>query len=434
MAITRELCGFTPGEADGVRKAIGKKDAEKMAEYATKFVDGAVKSGMDKTRAEMLWETILGFAGYAFNKSHSVEYTLISWVTMWLKVYYPAEFYAAAMTVIEKEEQLTGLVGDAQAKKLQVLPPDLNRSSARIEIEGEDKLFAPFQAVKGISSNVASAIIKLREAAGGRFTVGASGEIPVLDPAVQKATLGRTVVNARHRESLERIGALHSVTGVGRPASHPERLRDRIELLPGFTVDMVKPDRELAVEGLAAIKITRLVSDYRACEGCSLKGAPHPQVRMGAKPKFMVVFDAPTWQEERAGKMLEGSSADVVKAALKGIGLNAADGYYTSLVKSCKPKEQKQLSNEQINGCSQWLKQEIEILKPPIIIAMGSASVRWFAPGIKGSPTDLAGQVVYRKDLDASIIFGLNPGSLYHDPSKVKLVEAAFEKLGQLLA
>lgn len=355
---------------------------------------------------------------------------------MWIKVYYPAEFYAAAMTVIEKEEQLAGLVGDAQSKKLHVLPPDLNKSSNRIEIEGEDKLYAPFQAIKGVSTNVAAAIMKLRERAGGRFTIGASGAgcIPGLEPAVQKEVLGRTVVNARHREALERIGALYSITGEGRAPTHPERLRDRLELLPGFTVDMVKPDRSLMVEGLAAIKITRLVADYQGCEGCSLKGMPHPKVRMGAKPKFMVVFDAPTWQEEREGRMLEGNTLDVIKAALSGIGMSVADGYYTSLVKSAKPKDQKQLSNEQINGCSQWLKQEIEILKPPVIIAMGSNSVRYFAPGIKGSPSDLAGKVIYNKELDASVIFGLNPGSIFHDPSKVKLVEAAFEKLGQLLS
>ena len=76
----------------------------------------SLDDGMNIDRAAMLWENIEGFAAYSFNKSHSVEYTLISWITMWLKVYYPAEFYAAAMTVIEKEDQLTGLVADAQAK------------------------------------------------------------------------------------------------------------------------------------------------------------------------------------------------------------------------------------------------------------------------------------------------------------------------------
>lgn len=393
-----------------------------------------IGGGMPKDRAATLWENVEGFAAYSFNKSHSYEYSLISWITMWLKVYYPAEFYAAAMTVIDKEEKLTSLVGDAQAKKLHVLPPDLNKSSDRIEIEGEDKLYAPFQAVKGISSNVAAAILKLRAHVGGRFTAGEGGAITGLDPSVQKSVLGRTVVNSAAREKLGRVGAFFSVTGEGLTPTHPGRLKERIELMPGFTVDMVKPDRELAVDGLAQIKIANMVREISGCEGCSLKGAPHPTPTMGSRPKFMVVFDSPSWKEERAGRMLEGDSADIIKACLRGIGLNAADGYYTSLVKSTKPKEVKQLTNEMINGCSQWLKQEIEILKPPVIIAMGSASTRFFSPGIKGTPSDLAGKVIYRADLDASVIFGINPGSLYHDPSKVKLIEDAFEKLGQLLA
>jgi DNA polymerase-3 subunit alpha len=392
-----------------------------------------LNDGMAEDRAAILWDNIEGFAAYSFNKSHSYEYSLISWITMWLKTYYPAEFYAAAMTVIDDEAKLTSLVGDAQGKKLHVLPPDLNKSSNRIEIEGEDRLYAPFQAIKGISSNVASAIMKLREFAGGRFSVGAGGDITGLDPKVQKEVLGRTIVNVAIREKLDRVGACFTVTGVGLASTHPSRLKDRIELIPGFTVDMVRPDRELAVDGLAQIKITNMIREMSTCDGCSLRGAPHPTPRMGSRPKFMIVFDTPNWKEERAGKMLEGDSADLIKACLRGVGLNASDGYYTSLVKSAKPKEQKALTNEQINGCSVYLKQEIEILKPPIIIAMGSNAVKWFQPGTKGNPTDLAGKVVYRADIDASVIFGINPGSVYHDATKVKFIEAAFEKLGQLL-
>jgi DNA polymerase-3 subunit alpha len=429
MKVCRVLCGMTPGQADGVRKAMGKKDAVKMAEYKEMFIEGAVKSGMVVSAADMLWETIAGFAGYGFNKSHAAEYTLISWQTMWLKVYYPAEFYAAAMTVIEKEDQLMGLVADAKTRKLQVLPPELNFSSNRIEIVGEDKLYAPFQAIKGISSNVASAIMKLREHAGGMFK-----DMSGLDPAVQKLVIGRTNVNSAHREKLSRVGAFYSIDGVGVAPTHPDRLKDRLELIPGFTVEMVKADRSLTVEHLAKIKITSMIEDIRSCEGCSLKGNPHPLPRMGDAPKFMLVFDSPNWKEERAGKMLEGDAADVVRAALKGIGLKAADGYYTSLVKSTKPKDQKLLSNGQITGCEKWLKQEIEILKPPIIIAMGSNAVRWFSPGIKGNPSELAGKVIFNAELDASIIFGINPGSLFHDPSKVTLVEAIFDKLSELLS
>lgn len=434
MALTRELCGFTPGEADGVRKAIGKKDAEKMAEYGDKFIAGAIKSGMTEYQAKALWENVRGFAAYSFNKSHSYEYTLLSWVTMWIKVHYPAEFYAAAMTVIDKEDQLANLVKDAGKRNIRVLPPDINRSSSRIEIEGDDKLYAPFQAIKGISSNVSSAIVELREKAGGTFKVGVNGEIEGLSPTVQKLHLGRTKVNARAIDSLERVGALYSVSNKGVAATHPDRLRDRLELMPGFTVELVKPDRELNVSSIGKIKITSLIEEVRACEKCSLKGNPHPLPRMGSKPKFMVVFDSPTWQEERAGRMMEGDHADILKAAMKEAGINPADGYYTSLVKSKKPSEAKMLTNEQINGCSEYLKQEIDFLKPPVIIALGSNAVRFFAPGIKGTPSDLAGKVLYRSDLDASVVMGISLGQLFHDPSKIKLIESVLIQLRELLS
>lgn len=387
MKLCRVLCGFTPGEADGVRKAIGKKDADKMAEYGERFVAGAVTSGMEKFKAEQLWDTILGFAGYAFNKSHSAEYSLISWVTMWLKVYYPAEFYAAAMTVIDKDEKLAGLVLDARAKGLQVLPPDINISSNRIEIEGDDKLYAPFQAIKGISTNVAASIMKLRAyedpAAGiypGGFTLNTAGGIAEFEAAVQKHVLGRTQVNSAHREKLSRVGAFWNLDKVGHPALHADRLKDRIELMPGFTVELVKADRQLNAEHLAKLQIVRLCDEMRESTAPSMVGKQIPVPRIGDAPRFMLVFDAPTWQEERAGKMLEGSAADVVKEALKGVGLRANDGYYTALCKVAKEKGAKTITNQQILDGGEFLKKEIEILKPPVIIAGTRCGLRCTVP------------------------------------------------------
>ena len=426
MKVCRLLSGFTPGEADGVRKAIGKKDKEKMAQYGEKFVAGAMAAGMSSHVAEKYWSDLEGFAAYSFNKSHSAEYSLLSWATMWLKVYYPAEFYAAALTVVDDDEKLAPLVKDAQAKGLKILPPDVNHSSAQIEIVGEDTLYAPFQAVKGISSTVATALVELRKRQGGKFA-----ELSCLEPEAQKKILGRTKVNVTHRASLEKVGAFYSITG-GNPPLHPSRLKDRLILMPGFTVEVVKPAREVAIERLEKIKITSLMEEVRQCESCSLKSQAHPMPRMGEKPKFMMVFDSPNWKEEKAGRLMEGDNADVVKAALKDIGMKMSDGYYTTLVKAMKPKEAKTLSNEMINGCSQWLAKEIELLKPPVIIAMGSKAINYFAPGIKGSPAELAGTAVFNAELDATVIFGLSLGSLFHDPSKISLVEKVFTVLGEI--
>ena len=433
MQVCRDLCGFSLTEADHVRKAMGKKDKVKMAEYREKFVAGAKASGMREIDAEALWDKIEGFAGYAFNKSHSVEYSIISYWTMWLKVKYPVEFYAAAMSVIDDEEKVTSLVIDARKIGIEVMPPDINISSRRIEIESDKLIYVPFQAVKGISTKVAGHILEARselQAKTGRTKFASVEEFE--DTLSALGIKGK--VNARHRANLDAVGAFASIQeGALKPLA-VERLKDRINLMPGFTVDAVKATRGIADDRLAKIKIMEIVGEVSKCDKCSLKGKPHASARLGKTPKFMMVFDSPTYGEGQEGKLLEGDAgSSVVRMALKDAGLSVNDGYFTALVRSPKPKEAKALSNEQINGCSEYLAREIEILKPQVIIAMGSNAVRYFAPGVKGSPAELAGKVIYREDLEASVIFGINPGMVFFDASKVVHVQESIRKLSELV-
>ena len=401
-----------------------------------------LNNGMSEMNADILWEKIAGFAGYCFNRSHSVEYSVISYWMQWLKVRYPAEFFAAAMSVVDDDSKLAALVIDARRCGLEIMPPDINKSSDRIEIEGERVLYAPFQAVKGISGNVASYILKAREG----VKAGIKNEDGVFVRAPQdkfnsqedfEDVLSKLKIagkcNKRHREALSRVGAFAAVTPGERPSTHPDRLKDRIELIPGFTVDSVKADRGLADERLNKLKIMELIGETRTCEKCSLKGCDHPTPRLGKAPKFMVVFDSPSWKEGKAGKMLEGDIGVYMKVAFREVGLDFNDGYFTAVVKAPKDKDAKGLTNEQINGCSEYLKREIDILKPPIIVAMGSNAIRFFAPGVKGSPAELAGKVVYKPDLDASVIFGLNPSSIFFDAGKAKLLQEVCSKISELI-
>lgn len=426
MQVCRDVAGFTITEADHVRKAMGKKDKEKMKEWSDRFIAGAqAKSGMDPMMARQLWDKIEVFAGYAFNKSHSVEYVLISWMTMWVKVYYPAEFYAASMTIADKEEKLAALALDAKAKGIQILPPDINISGDHIVIKDDNTLYAPFQAVKGISENSAKAIMQLRAELGRPFANLKDFETQLSDRKIAK------VCNSRSRDALMRVGAFHSTDG-GLPPLHPDRLKDRLELMPGFTVEAVKADRKLTQERIAVLEIARLSSSYPACDKCSLKGRAHPLPQMGKTAKFMAVFDCPNFEDERAGKMLSGDVGNIVKLAIKNAGMTVNDGYYTSLVKS--PKEGKMLTNDQINGCTDHLRREIEILKPPVVIALGVNAIRFFAPGIKGNASELVGKVIYDAKIDASIVLGMNPAQVLFDNSKVKLIEEAFGRVAELIA
>lgn len=429
MQIARDLAGFTFAGADHLRKAMGKKDKEKMAEMRQKWVDGCMShSGMTEGSANALFDKIEVFAGYAFNKSHSVEYAVISFWTMWLKVNYPAEFFAASLTEIDKEEKREPLVMDARRMNMQVLPPDVNRSSARVEIVGEDKLYAPFQALKGLSTNAAGYIVDARTKWGKPFENRTD-----LDAALKAAGYTGRHINQAVKDKLVLIGAFAECEGDKFPAMHPDRLKNRIELLPGFTVDTVKADRTLNAERLALLELVRIAEETRACEKCSLKGGCHPMPRIGKTPKFMVVSDNPNWQEEKAGKLLEGDNAKLVINALKEAGLSAHDGYFTTLVKSGKPKDQKTLTNEQINGCSEFLKRELEILKPPVIVTLGSNAARFFAPGVKGGSMELAGKVIFDPKLDASIVFGINPGQIFHDPGKYSILQTVATKVADLI-
>ncbi|PLC44479.1 DNA polymerase III subunit alpha [Ralstonia pickettii] len=425
MQLAVDLAGFTRAEADHLRKAMGKKDKDKMAEMRQKWVDGCLATnGMDETKAGPLFDKIEAFAGYGFNRSHAVEYSIVSYWTMWVRVRYPAEYFAACMSIV-KEEKLPGLVSDAREYGIEILPPSINQSTHRFTIPDDKHLLAPFSSVKGISENTARRIVELRNAQGGAFRD--------MDHFLEVTEAKGSKVNSKVRDALDKVGALVEIQPGAKPARALERRRDQTELMPGLIIDSVKADRQTDLtEKFLRAKVISLVQEYKKCDACSLAGQNHPTVRAKNTVKFMVVTDCPSWQEEKADKMLEGDSATFIKEALKAAGLAPAEGYYTSLVKA--KKDDKFLSNAQINGCSGFLKREIELIKPPVIVALGSAAIKHFIPGIKGGTAELTGKAIYDKTLDATIVCGFNPQQLVFDASKQPVLEAVFAKVAECLS
>lgn len=428
MQLAVDVAGFTRAEADHLRKAMGKKDKVKMAEMRDKWVKGCdATSSMDGGTAGDLFDKIEAFAGYGFNRSHAVEYSVISYWTMWVRVRYPAEYFAACLSIVG-DEKITGLVNDARAYGIEVLPPDINLSSDRFTIPDDKHLLAPFSSVKGISENTARRIVELRNtqtADCARFA-----DLAELEAI---CTAKGSKVNVKVRDVLDRVGALVTLQPGAKPARDMSRRRDQIELMPGLMVDTVKADRQTDTkEPFMRSKIIHLVQEYRGCDGCDLKSQPHPAIRTGGTVKFMVVSDCPTWQEEKSGKFLDGDAADCVREAIAAAGLKTNDGYYTSLVKA--KKSDKFLTNGQINGCAAFIKREIELVKPAIIIALGSATIKHFLPGVKGSTAELAGKVVFDPKLDASIVCGINAQQVHFDPSKQEVLNQAFVKVAEILS
>ncbi len=135
MQIAQKLAGYTLGEADLLRRAMGKKKPEEMAKQKSVFVDGAKNSGVDAGEAERIFGLLEYFAGYGFNKSHSAAYALITYQTAWLKAHYPVELLCAILTSDkDRIEKVVRTIADARAMGVTVLPPDVNESDTDFKV------------------------------------------------------------------------------------------------------------------------------------------------------------------------------------------------------------------------------------------------------------------------------------------------------------
>jgi len=163
MEIASKIAGFTMGQADVLRSAMGKKKAKEMAEQKERFIEGAVKKGFSKHKAAELFNLCAKFAGYGFNKSHSTSYAVISYQTAYLKANYPKEFMAALMTsVMGNTDKLTDYIAEAQRMGIPVLPPDVKESSRTFTIVGDGIRFG-LTAIKNVGVGAIDSILETRK-------------------------------------------------------------------------------------------------------------------------------------------------------------------------------------------------------------------------------------------------------------------------------
>jgi DNA polymerase-3 subunit alpha len=170
MQIAQQFAGFTMAEADILRKAIGKKIKELLFEQREKFIQGAVNQGASKEIGQKIWEWILPFASYGFNRSHGASYAMIAYRTAYLKVHYPNEFMAAVLTSEKNDlEKIAFLIDECQRMKIEVLAPDINESFRNFSVVPDvHKIRFGLLAIKNVGENVVEAIVGERKQ-GGEF-------------------------------------------------------------------------------------------------------------------------------------------------------------------------------------------------------------------------------------------------------------------------
>ncbi|WP_328597343.1 DNA polymerase III subunit alpha [Heliobacterium mobile] len=211
MRIASDLAGFTLGEADMLRRAMGKKKPEVIAGLRQQFVEGAVAHQVSEKTAGQIFDLIEFFAGYGFNKSHSAAYALIAYQTAFLKANYPVEFMAGLLTsVADQTEKVAQYIDECQRMHIRVLPPDVNASETDFSVVADNETKAlqirfGLAAVKNVGRGAIESILLARET-GGRFTS--------LDDFCTRVDSRQ--VNRRVLESLIKAGAMSSL-GTRRP-------------------------------------------------------------------------------------------------------------------------------------------------------------------------------------------------------------------------
>lgn len=218
MQASKDLAGFTGGEADTLRKAMGKKIAKLMAQMRVKFVEGCQKhSGIDHQTSANIFQKFEDFAAYGFNKSHAACYAMIAFQTAYLKAHYPAAFMAALLTSdFQNMDRIAIEIAECERMGIKVLPPDINESFVEFGVvkqeDGTENIRFAMSAIKNVGLGVAESIVAERDA---------NGSYKSLEDFICR--LGSSVLNKKAMESLTKAGALDCIG-------------DRSQLLAGMEV------------------------------------------------------------------------------------------------------------------------------------------------------------------------------------------------------
>ncbi len=204
MRMASVLAGFTLGQSDVLRKAMGKKDPKVMAKQREAFMSGALAKGVSEKKASKIFELMEFFAGYGFNKSHSTAYAFLAYQTAYLKANYPRHFAAALLTIeAANTDKLAVYIAESRERGIAVLPPDINQSQLHFTVVPEGVRFG-LTAIKGLGEGAIRAIIDVRER---------SGAVTSLHQLCEELDL--RVVNKKVLEALVKSGACDSLIPQG---------------------------------------------------------------------------------------------------------------------------------------------------------------------------------------------------------------------------
>ena len=273
MKIATDLAGFSMGKADALRKAMGKKKMDILNKMFVEFEAGMVANGFSKESVKTLWDVVVPFAKYAFNKAHSAAYGVVSYWTAYLKAHYPTEYMAALLTSQkDNKDKLAVYLGECRHMGITVLPPDVNASRAQFSADGEDIRFG-LAAIRNVGLNVVDAIVTARED---------KGDFTSFEDFLDKVPA--VVCNKRTIDSLIKAGAFDTLG----------RTRRALQACHEEFVDEI-----IGVKRNEAAGQFDLFASMMGGDGGGLGGADDAASPFGSGPVFSSeVPDLPEWDKK----------------------------------------------------------------------------------------------------------------------------------------
>jgi DNA polymerase-3 subunit alpha len=281
LRIARDLAGFSMGEADELRKVVGKKQKDKIPYYKEKFVAGCISHDVPHDIAERVFAFIEPFAGYGFNKAHAVAYGWIAYQTAYLKANYPLQYFAALMSSVrDKTDKLVEYIDEAKKMGIAVLPPDVNASLVDFAVVGQEIRFG-LAAVKGVGENAVRSILGARDAGG-----------PFLDLYDIVNRVDVKLVNRKVYEAMIKCGALDPLPG------------NRAQLLDALDGALEVAARELRDREMGQSSLFGMIEE------------PHPSLKPSLRPlPPPSTMEQLAWEKETLGIFVSGHPlADVTEA------------------------------------------------------------------------------------------------------------------------
>jgi len=427
IQVLQLLAGYTIPQADLIRRIFAKKKGD-MDAHRDEFIAGSEKTvGMPADAANALYDNLITFSRYGFNKSHAAAYTILGLEQMWMKLHYGLEYMTALFKWTPEEDKKKHFPDECRKLGIELRNPDINLSEAGFSIDN-NAIRIGLSAIAGIGDKTLSYIQNQKRVGSFKDILDFRHRVP--KGQVDKTALKNLImtgcfgnqINAnrwvaaidecKDKEALQ--AAYARMDGV-RDFDDETKEMQKAALLKGIYKMNLEPETGLNIDVEELEGLREIIMECRDCELCEAYKFSVP-MEYTDNSRIMIVAEAPGEDEVAQGRPLIGKAGQGLMTLLRSMGLSRTDCYLTNVYKH-RPSNNKLPPNTPKN-CWEILKREIEILQPKLIVALGNRAREFFTgqkSGINEAADKLLCEPTIIENRPINVLYGVHPASMYYE-------------------